>query len=56
MAAGRSGGFGWVLGVDRTGQAQALRAHGADLVVKGADLVVEGLAELLEDEPLEEGR
>jgi beta-phosphoglucomutase family hydrolase len=36
VEAGRAGGFGFVVGVDRTGQADALRAHGADLVV--ADL------------------
>jgi beta-phosphoglucomutase family hydrolase len=41
VAAGRAGGFGCVVGVDRVGQAEALRAHGADLVV--ADL-----AELLQ--------
>jgi beta-phosphoglucomutase family hydrolase len=33
VAAGRAGGFGFVVGVDRTGQADALREHGADLVV-----------------------
>jgi beta-phosphoglucomutase family hydrolase len=43
VASGRAGGFGAVVGVDRTGQADALRAGGADLVV--ADL-----AELLGDE------
>jgi beta-phosphoglucomutase family hydrolase len=37
VAAGRAGGFGCVVGVDRVGQAAALREHGADLVV--ADLV-----------------
>jgi len=31
--AGRAGGFGFVVGVDRVGQADALRAHGADTVV-----------------------
>ncbi len=36
VAAGRAGGFGHVVGVDRAGQAAALRAHGADVVV--ADL------------------
>jgi beta-phosphoglucomutase family hydrolase len=36
VAAGRAGGFGWVVGVDRLGQADQLRAHGADIVV--ADL------------------
>ncbi len=41
VEAGRAGGFGLVVGVDRGAQADALRAHGADIVV--ADL-----AELLE--------
>ncbi|MEU4098117.1 beta-phosphoglucomutase family hydrolase [Streptomyces sp. NPDC026673] len=40
MDAGRSGRFGYVVGVDRVGQADALRAHGADIVVRD-------LAELL---------
>jgi beta-phosphoglucomutase family hydrolase len=43
VAAGRAGGFGYVVGVDRTGQAAALKTH-------GADIVVEDLAELL-DQP-----
>ncbi len=42
VQAGRAGGFGRVIGVDRVGQADALREHGADVVVKD-------LAELLED-------
>jgi beta-phosphoglucomutase family hydrolase len=33
VEAGRAGGFGHVVGVDRSGQADALRAHGADVVV-----------------------
>lgn len=33
VEAGRAGGFGVVVGVDRVGQAAALRRHGADLVV-----------------------
>ena len=33
VAAGRAGHFGLVVGVDRSGQAQALRASGADIVV-----------------------
>ncbi len=41
VAAGRAGGFGFVAGVDRTGHADALRAHGADIVVSD-------LAELLD--------
>jgi beta-phosphoglucomutase family hydrolase len=41
VAAGRAGGFGFVVGVDRVGQAAELKQHGADTVVKD-------LAELLE--------
>jgi beta-phosphoglucomutase family hydrolase len=33
VAAGRAGRFGFVVGVDRVGQADALREHGADVVV-----------------------
>jgi beta-phosphoglucomutase family hydrolase len=33
VEAGRAGHFGFVVGVDRVGQASALRAHGADIVV-----------------------
>jgi beta-phosphoglucomutase family hydrolase len=40
VAAGRAGNFGYVVGVDRVGQAEELLAHGADRVVKD-------LAELL---------
>jgi len=36
VQAGHAGNFGFVVGVDRVGQADALRAHGADVVV--ADL------------------
>lgn len=41
VAAGRAGHFGIVVGVDRVGQADELRDH-------GADVVVEDLAELLD--------
>jgi beta-phosphoglucomutase family hydrolase len=41
VEAGRAGSFGWVVGVDRTGQADALRR-------RGADVVVDDLGELLE--------
>ncbi len=41
VAAGRAGGFAWVVGVDRVGQADELRRHGADIVVSD-------LAELIE--------
>jgi beta-phosphoglucomutase family hydrolase len=34
VAAGRAGKFGFVVGVDRVGQADQLHAHGADVVVK----------------------
>ncbi|MGZ3103003.1 beta-phosphoglucomutase family hydrolase [Streptomyces sp. H72] len=37
MDAGRSGHFGYVVGVDRVGQTDALYAHGADRVVKDLD-------------------
>ncbi|EXG81517.1 HAD family hydrolase [Cryptosporangium arvum] len=33
VEAGRAGGFGFVVGVDRVGQAAALTEHGADVVV-----------------------
>ncbi|MFI5992896.1 HAD family hydrolase [Streptomyces sp. NPDC051362] len=35
MEAGRSGHFGYVVGVDRADQAADLRSHGADTVVEG---------------------
>jgi beta-phosphoglucomutase family hydrolase len=41
VEAGRAGGFGFVVGVDRIGHADALAAHGADVVVTD-------LAQLLE--------
>jgi beta-phosphoglucomutase family hydrolase len=47
VAAGRAGGFGFVVGVDRVGQAAALRAGGADIVVGD-------LAELLDRESYDE--
>jgi beta-phosphoglucomutase family hydrolase len=37
VQAGRAGEFGYVVGVDRAGQADALRAHGADVVVEDLD-------------------
>ena len=42
VESGRAGGFGFVVGVDRLGQADALREHGADVVVSD-------LADLLEN-------
>ena len=40
VEAGRAGGFGFVVGVDRTGQAEELQRHGADIVVSDlADLL-----------------
>jgi beta-phosphoglucomutase family hydrolase len=42
VEAGRAGKFGFVVGVDRAGQADALRQHGADIVVSDLD-------ELLDD-------
>ena len=37
VEAGRAGRFAYVVGVDRVGQADALRAHGADVVVRDLD-------------------
>jgi beta-phosphoglucomutase family hydrolase len=34
VESGRAGGFGFVVGVDRVGHADALREHGADVVVQ----------------------
>ena len=34
VEAGRAGAFGHVVGVDRVGHADALREHGADVVVR----------------------
>jgi beta-phosphoglucomutase family hydrolase len=42
VQSGRAGGFGFVVGVDRVGHADALREHGADVVVTD-------LAELMEE-------
>jgi trehalose 6-phosphate phosphatase len=37
VQAGRAGGFGLVIGIDRVGAAAALREHGADLVLESFD-------------------
>ena len=37
VAAGKAGGFGYVIGVDRVGHADDLLARGADIVVKDLD-------------------
>ncbi len=42
MDAGRAGRFGCVVGVDRVGQADALRSHGADVVVQDLDQLLGG--------------
>ena len=44
VEAGRAGGFALAVGVDRVGQAEQLKAH-------GAGLVVQDLAELLDEDP-----
>jgi beta-phosphoglucomutase family hydrolase len=41
VAAGRAGGFGLVVGVDRAGHGQALREQGADVVVTDLDQLME---------------
>jgi len=40
VEAGRAGDFGYVIGVDRTGQADALAARGADIVVQDLDELI----------------
>lgn len=47
MDAGHAGHFGYVVGVDRVGQADALRRH-------GADVVVQDLAELADPEAVKD--
>jgi beta-phosphoglucomutase family hydrolase len=42
VQAGRAGAFGWVVGVDRVGQAEALKRHGADTVVRDLGELLEG--------------
>jgi beta-phosphoglucomutase family hydrolase len=42
VAAGRAGRFGYVVGVDRAGQADALRSHGADVVVTDLAELMDG--------------
>ncbi|MDM4722251.1 beta-phosphoglucomutase family hydrolase [Micromonospora sp. WMMA1363] len=49
VAAGRAGGFGYVVGVDRVGQADELLEYGADVVIRD-------LAELLDRDPAGPGR
>ena len=44
VEAGRAGRFGYVIGVDRVGQAAALKQHGADIVVTD-------LAQLIDSDP-----
>lgn len=56
VAAGRAGRFGYVIGVDRVGHADALRSYGADIVVDDlAQLLdVEGRADQrIDDRPLD---
>jgi beta-phosphoglucomutase family hydrolase len=42
VQAGKAGHFGYVVGVDRAGQADELRAHGADVVVTDLSELLEG--------------
>ncbi len=41
VEAGHAGHFGYVVGVDRLGQASALRGHGADVVVEDLETLME---------------
>jgi HAD superfamily hydrolase (TIGR01509 family) len=42
VESGRAGKFAFVVGVDRVGQADALKAHGADVVVKDLSQLLDG--------------
>jgi len=42
VESGKAGGFAYVVGVDRAGHAEALRAAGADRVVQELDELLEG--------------
>ena len=42
VEAGRAGGFGCVVGVDRVDHADALREHGANIVVQDLDELLQG--------------
>src|ERR1700709_2351654 len=44
VEAGRAGKFGYVVGVDRAGQADALKEHGADVVVQDLAELLDGSA------------
>jgi beta-phosphoglucomutase family hydrolase len=44
VASGKAGGFGLVVGVDRLGQAEALREHGADIVVTDLADLLDGMS------------
>ncbi|MEJ3657905.1 beta-phosphoglucomutase family hydrolase [Actinomycetes bacterium KLBMP 9759] len=45
VESGKAGGFGFVVGVDRLGHAEALREHGADVVVADLADLLEGAGE-----------
>jgi HAD superfamily hydrolase (TIGR01509 family) len=42
VESGRAGNFAFVVGVDRVGQADALKAHGADVVVRDLSELLDG--------------
>ena len=48
VEAGRAGGFGCVVGVDRVGQAAELREHGADVVVSDLAELLAGRAAMID--------
>jgi trehalose 6-phosphate phosphatase len=52
VQAGRSGGFGWVIGIARHGGKEALEEHGADIVVEDlAEIHLTGEVDLAEPLP-----
>ena len=50
VEAGRSGGFGIVVGVDRVGHAAALKEHGADVVVTDLEELLDGSVAATEEQ------
>ncbi|HEX7662084.1 MAG TPA: beta-phosphoglucomutase family hydrolase [Pseudonocardiaceae bacterium] len=51
VAAGRAGRFGFVIGVDRVGQADELRQHGADVVVRDLAELLDGPSDKPDEPP-----
>lgn len=55
VEAGRNGKFGYVVGVDRVGHAEALASHGADVVVTDLAELLDGNTTSDSDQPARQG-